>query len=162
MKNENLNPLSSIDAELADRLENDEAFRNRFIRFWAQNEVAAELRTLRKERKMRQAEVAKLARTGQSAISRIEKADYDAWGFKTLVRVAEILRARLRIKLEKIEDVVGSYRAGSNVAALADVDIVSGVGTATADHESIEQTSTGDDADFFADNQNEQSRYLQM
>jgi transcriptional regulator with XRE-family HTH domain len=100
-----LNPLSHIDGELADRLENDERFRRRFIRFWAQTEVATEIRTLRKKRHLRQEEVAALARTGQSAISRIEKAAYDGWTFKTLITIAETLKARLRITFEPIETV---------------------------------------------------------
>lgn len=104
-----LNPLG-IDAELADRLERDAAFRRRYIRMFAQAEVAAEIRALRKSRRLRQAEVADLAHTGQSAISRIEKADYDGWTFKTLIGIAEALRARLRITFEPIEDVVSSYR----------------------------------------------------
>jgi transcriptional regulator with XRE-family HTH domain len=109
MSSQRLNPLA-IDAELADRLEHDERFRRRYIRFFAQTEVAAEIRALRKKRRLRQAEVAKLAKTGQSAISRIEKAGYDGWTFKTLLAIAEELRARLRITFEPIEDVANGYR----------------------------------------------------
>lgn len=105
-----VNQMASIDAELADKLQNDDAFRRRYIRFWAQTEVASEIKQLRKARRMLQADVAKLAETGQSAISRIEKAEYDAWTFKTLIRIAEVLRARLRITFEPIETVVSNYR----------------------------------------------------
>ena len=107
-----LNPLS-IDAELADRLEKDDKFRRRYIRMWAQSEVAAEIRRLRKARRLRQGEVARLTGTGQSAISRIEKADYDGWTFKTLIAIAEELKARLRITFEKIEDVSAGYRGAT-------------------------------------------------
>lgn len=111
MASDNLvNPLTSIDAEIADRLERDEAFRNDYIRFWAQTEVASQIRQLRKARRKRQTEVARLAGTGQSAISRIEKADYDGWTYKTLIGIAEVLHARLRVKFEPIEDVIKSYR----------------------------------------------------
>ena len=121
-----LRPLS-IDTELADRLEKDERFRRRYIRFFAQTEVAAEIRNLRKKRQLRQAEVAKLAKTGQSAISRIEKADYDGWTFKTLIAIAEELRARLRITFEPIEDVASGYRG---LAATDDnTTFVTGSGT---------------------------------
>jgi transcriptional regulator with XRE-family HTH domain len=112
--NTHLKPLESIDAELAQRLLRDADFRRRFIRFWAQNEVASEIRSLRKARGLRQAQVAKLAETGQSAISRIEKADYDGWSYKTLISIAEALKARLRIRFERIEDVISSYEAGSH------------------------------------------------
>lgn len=127
-----LERLTSIDQELAERLENDERFRNRYLRRWAQNEVAAEIRKLRKQRKMLQADVAKLAKTGQSAISRIEKAEYDGWTFKTLLTIGESLRARLRITFEPIEDVVGGYRATSEGQA----QVFGSVGR------------TGDDVDF--------------
>jgi transcriptional regulator with XRE-family HTH domain len=109
MPSQTLTPLS-IDAELADRLDNDDRFRRRYIRFFAQTEVAAEIRALRKKRRLRQAEVAKLTKTRQSAISRIEKAGYDGWTFKTLIAIAEELGARLRITFEPIEDVANGYR----------------------------------------------------
>jgi hypothetical protein len=60
---------------------------------------------------MRQREVASLTKTGQSAISRIEKAEYDGWTFKTLIGIADALRARLRISFEPIEAVALSYQA---------------------------------------------------
>lgn len=115
-----LNPLTSIDYEIAERLENDEEFRRQFIRFWAANDAAGELRNLRKKRDLTQKAVADLAGTGQSAISRIEKADYDGWTFKTLVTIAEALRARLRITFEPLEEVVNAYR-GAAVAAESEV-----------------------------------------
>jgi DNA-binding XRE family transcriptional regulator len=108
-----LTPLGHIDKELADRLQNDDKFRRRYIRFWAQTEVASEIRMLRKKRRLRQQQVAELADTGQSAISRIEKAEYDGWTFKTLITIAEALRARLRITFEPIEVVAESYRGQS-------------------------------------------------
>jgi transcriptional regulator with XRE-family HTH domain len=130
MSSKLLNPLKSIDAELAARLQNDDAFRRRYIRFWAQTEVAAEILSLRRARGLRQVEVARLARTGQSAISRIEKADYDGWTFKTLIGIAEVLRARLRITFEPIEDVVGGYRTSTIPKAPVVLD---DIGTTTDD-----------------------------
>lgn len=110
-----LHPLASIDRELAERLEKDERFRNRYLRRWAQNEVATGIRSMRKRREMLQKDVATAAGTGQSAISRIERADYDAWTFKTLMGIAEALRARLRVTFEPIEDVIGSYQSSGDV-----------------------------------------------
>jgi transcriptional regulator with XRE-family HTH domain len=80
------------------------------LRRWAANEVATELRRMRKRRRVLQAALAAKAGTGQSAISRIEKEDYDGWTFKTLFSIALALDARLRIELEPIEDVVRSLR----------------------------------------------------
>lgn len=119
-----LSALSSIDAELAKRLLSDRAFRNRYIRFWAQNEVATELRSLRKRRDKKQSEVAQLAGTGQSAISRIERADYDGWTYKTLLAIAEALHARLSITFEPIEDVaarIASADGGSPFVVIGGV-----------------------------------------
>lgn len=110
-----LHPLASIDEELAERLEKDERFRSRYLRRWAQNEVATGIRSMRKRRDMLQVDVATAAGTGQSAISRIEKADYDAWTFKTLMGIAEALRARLRVTFEPIEDVIGNYRSSGDI-----------------------------------------------
>lgn len=101
--------LSSIDLGLAERLSNDERFRDRYLRAWAANEVASELRAMRKRRAMTQAALARKTATGQSAISRIEKQDYDGWTFKTLLTIALALRARLRIQLEPIEDVIQGF-----------------------------------------------------
>jgi transcriptional regulator with XRE-family HTH domain len=113
--NSTLNTLS-IDSELADRLERDPQFRAKYIRRWAQIQVASGIRALRKRRRKRQGEVAALAGTGQSAISRIEKADYDGWTFKTLLAVAETLDAQLSIEFRPIEEVLSEFRSQSNNA----------------------------------------------
>ncbi len=102
--------VSPIDLGLADRLENDAQFRARYLRRFSSSEVAAELRAMRVRRQMRQVDLATEARTGQSAISRIEKQDYDGWSYQTLLAIALVLRARLRIRLEPIEDVIEEYR----------------------------------------------------
>jgi len=128
-----LTPLLGIDEELADLLEHDDDFRRRFIRKFAQAEVAAEIRLLRKKRKLKQGQVAELAHTGQSAISRIEKADYDGWTYKTLIGIAEALRARLRIRFEPIEDVASGYRG------LASVDQVVATSVGRTKHELIDE-----------------------
>lgn len=111
MSSQRLTNRVSIDAELADYLERDADFRRQYIKAFAQAAVAAEIRGLRKLRKLKQAEVAQLVNTGQSAISRIEKADYDGWTFKTLLAIATELRARLRVTLEPIEDLIGQLRS---------------------------------------------------
>lgn len=102
--------VDPIELNLADRLDGDDAFRRRYLAKWAANQVATELRTMRQRRKMRQGDLAAAAHTGQSAISRIEKTDYDGWTFKTLLTIAAALRARLRIHLEPLEDVTQRYR----------------------------------------------------
>ena len=46
----------------------------------------------------------------QSAVSRIEQADYSGWSFNTLFRVADALEARLMVSFEPVEDVIDWYR----------------------------------------------------
>ncbi len=46
----------------------------------------------------------------QSAISRIEQADYGNWSLNTLFRVADALDARLCISFDPIEEVVAQYK----------------------------------------------------
>lgn len=139
-----LNPLS-IDAELAERLERDPEFRRRYIRKWAQVEVASGIRALRKRRRKRQGELAALANTGQSAISRIEAADYDGWTFKTLLTIAEALGARLRIAFEPLEDVVarqGGLFDATDVALIGTDDTSHG-----ATHEAFDVAPPADFVD---------------
>ena len=103
--------VTSIDIDLARRLASDARFRERYLRVWAAHEVASEIRSMRKRRTMRQADLARQTGTGQSAISRIEKEDYDGWTFKTLLAIAVALKARLRIQLEPIEIIVEKLKA---------------------------------------------------
>jgi transcriptional regulator with XRE-family HTH domain len=60
--------------------------------------------------KKRQVDLAKESGMLQSAISRIEQADYGNWSLKTLFRVADALDARLRIDFDPIETVIEQYR----------------------------------------------------
>ncbi len=85
-------------------------FRTKFFRKRAQDEIALQIRELRTKRNMRQADLAKICAMKQSAVSRIEQANYSAWNFKTLLRVAEALDVRLRVVLDPMEDVVREYR----------------------------------------------------
>lgn len=101
--------ISPIKLNLAKRLKEDKEFRNRFFHARAQDEVASSIIDLRKKRKMRQIDLAKHSGMKQSAVSRIEQADYSGWSFTTLQRVAESLDARVRIIFEPIEDVIKFY-----------------------------------------------------
>ncbi len=101
--------LEFIDLGIAERLRTDATFRARYLRAWARTEVANQIREMRQRRQMRQQDVARKTGTGQSAISRIEKADYEGWTFKTLLKIAEVLDARLEIALTPIESVVARH-----------------------------------------------------
>lgn len=82
---------------------------NKFFLSRARDDIAQQIRDLRNRRGLTQGEFAEKAEMKQSAVSRIEQADYAGWSFKTLARVAEVLEARLVIQLTPMEDVVKEY-----------------------------------------------------
>jgi transcriptional regulator with XRE-family HTH domain len=100
----------TIDLDISKRLKEDDEFRKGYFRALSRNEMAAQIIKLRKMRKMRQRDLADAVDTRQSAISRLEKADYASWNFQTLLGIAEALNARLHIQLEPSEDVIAQYR----------------------------------------------------
>lgn len=87
----------------------DVEFRRQFISQRAQNEIASQIRSLRRTRKLTQAEVAKRSGMLQSAISRLEQADYAGWSFKSLVRVADALDAVPMFALRPLEEFVADH-----------------------------------------------------
>ena len=107
--------ITPIKLRIAENLEKDKGFRSRFFRGQAQDEIAMSIRELREKRRMRQIDLAKKSNMKQSAISRIEQADYSAWSFTTLFRVADSLDARLRVVLEPIERVIDYYKEKEKV-----------------------------------------------
>lgn len=126
MSSQVLDRTVPIDLGLAERLRADPGFRRRFVRRWAQSEVAMQLRSMRQRRKLNQKQLAEKSGTGQSAISRAEQAEYDGWTFKTLVTLAEALDARLRITFEPIEDVIAMYSSNGQFEQIPDTGSVAG------------------------------------
>src|SRR5262245_17813903 len=108
--------LSPVKIDLARKLIN-RAFRTKFFRKRAQDEIALQIRELRLRRNMKQADLAKACSMKQSAVSRLEQAEYSAWSFKTLLRIAQALDARFRIVLEPMEDVIREYRDREKLVA---------------------------------------------
>ncbi len=104
-----------INLNIADKLENDKEYREEFFRGQAQDIIAMSIRGLRKKRSMLQKDLAKESGMLQSAISRVEQAEYSAWSFSTLFRVADALDARLKITLEPAEDVIEEYKKMEDV-----------------------------------------------
>jgi len=107
--------ISLVNLNIAKKLKEDKGFRKRFFRGQTQDEIAMSIRSLREKRVMRQIDLARESRMKQSAISRIEQADYSSWSFNTLLRVADALDARLRVTLEPAEIVIERYE-GKEVA----------------------------------------------
>lgn len=68
---------------------------------------------------MRQTDLAKAARMKQSAISRLEQAEYSRWGFNTLIRIADSLDARVIFRLEAAEDTIAEVERQERARASA-------------------------------------------
>ena len=102
-----------IDLKIAEKLRKDEDYRKAFFRAEAADSIALRIRDLRKERDdLTQAELAARADMKQSAISRIEQAEYASWSFNTLSRVAEALDSHLVVTFERNEDAIRKYEKG--------------------------------------------------
>ena len=100
---------SPIKLNIAKKLMEDKAYRKRFLQRRTQDEIAMSIRSLREKRQMRQVDLASESKMKQSAISRIEQAEYASWSLKILFRVADALNARVRVIFEPIEDVIEKY-----------------------------------------------------
>src|SRR5262249_49273709 len=94
--------LTDIRLGLTEKLRDPE-YRHEFFRVITQDDIAAQIRSLREKRGLRQVDFAKAAEMKQSAVSRIEQAEYSRWSFTTLMRVARALDARLRVIFEPAE-----------------------------------------------------------
>lgn len=97
--------ISSIDLGLTDKLR-DKRFRKKFFKATAQEGIASQIRFMREMRNMRQKDLAEAADMKQSAISRLEQADYSSWNLGTLLRLGEALDARVSVLIEPYEDVI--------------------------------------------------------
>lgn len=106
-----MEPASSIDLQLAEKLRDPE-YRRKFFLAEVSAQIAAQIIALRKRRGLSQSQVAEKIQTGQSAISRVERADYRNWSFNTLRKIADALDARIRMTIEPSEDVLFEYERG--------------------------------------------------
>lgn len=99
----------------------DPARRQAFFHSITQDEIASQIRELRRKRDLTQIAFARLAEMKQSAVSRLEQAEYAAWNWNTLVRVADTLNARWKIVLQPAEEAIREYmnpkEAGDNLPA---------------------------------------------
>lgn len=114
--------IGRIRFKLADKIRNPARRRKMFARM-AQDEIAMEVRALREKRGFRtQAAFAKHVHMQQSAVSRIENAEYQGWTFKTLLRVAHALDARLRVSFEPAEDFQRRFDESERTAEIEGAD----------------------------------------
>ncbi|MBI4536624.1 MAG: helix-turn-helix transcriptional regulator [candidate division NC10 bacterium] len=105
---------TNFDRYLSEQLK-DPAFVRRFQ--WAGQawDVALQIAALRQQAGLSQRELAKRIRTSQQQISRLESPDYEGHSLRMLRRVAQELRARVRVVIEP-EEPAATHRAAESLA----------------------------------------------
>lgn len=114
MDSERTLSLSHVSLRLAERLRTDKTFRADFFRRAAQETIASQIKYLREIRRMRQADLASATGMKQSAISRLEQAEYSKWNWTTLARIADALDARIEINFRPSEDIIRDLEGRHN------------------------------------------------
>jgi transcriptional regulator with XRE-family HTH domain len=71
--------------------------------------IAAQIIALRQRCGLNQQQVADLIGVRKTAISQVEKADYQNWSSNTLRNIADALDARIRVLIEPSEDILRQY-----------------------------------------------------
>lgn len=99
---------TSINLNLIERFKS-KSFFHKFFLHRVSDEISSKIRDLREKRELTQKEFASQADMKQSAVSRLEQADYGGWNFKTLARIAEVLDARLVVDFVPREDVIKDF-----------------------------------------------------
>ena len=101
--------LQSLNLKISEKLRRDVEYRRHYFRAQTADSIAIQIRELRKRRHdMSQTQLADSCGMKQSAVSRIEQADYSSWSLKTLWRVAEALESRLIVTFQPTEEAIGS------------------------------------------------------
>ncbi len=90
---------TNFDLYLEEQLK-DKAFSERFRKAGEAWDVAIQLASLRKKAGFSQKELAKRAGTSQQQISRLESPSYEGHSLSMLRRVAEVLGATVRVKIQ--------------------------------------------------------------
>lgn len=88
--------LSEVNLNIPEQMK-DKGFRDAFNATRTQDELATRLRNLREAKGLTQTQLADLCGMKQSAISRLEDADYDSWNYSTLTRLASALDAKVSV-----------------------------------------------------------------
>lgn len=112
-----MDSVTSIDLNVSEELKDPE-FAKLFFHQMARDEIAIGIRKLREKRELNQTQLARLAGMKQSAISRLEQAEYSGWSFPTLIRIADALGARLKFIIDPIEDVIREYEREEREASI--------------------------------------------
>lgn len=100
--------MSNFKKTIAEKLKN-RRYRHEFFAGRLKDEISTAIRDLRESRNMTQAQLAEAAHMKQSAISRLESASHGTWGIPTLLRLGEVLDARLRVTFVPMEEELLKY-----------------------------------------------------
>jgi transcriptional regulator with XRE-family HTH domain len=111
----NMTTAIPVRQNLSHRLRDNKKFRQHFFRSRTRNKIAAELRQLRELRGLKQADLKKKFGIHQSAISRIEQAEYSSWTYKTLLKATEALDGVLEVSIRPVEALIDRYHAEETV-----------------------------------------------
>lgn len=117
--------LDDVELNLVEELRKDSEFRIMFFKAEARRALARQIRSLRAKRGLRQKDFSKISGMAQSAVSRIEQADYSGWTFNTLWKIASALDARVKITIDPFEDIVYEYEdeRTSNISGAAEAAV---------------------------------------
>lgn len=155
--------LAPINLRLSERFRDPDYF-HAFFDERTRDEIASQIRDLREQRDLTQAAFARDADMQQSAVSRIEQADYSGWTYKTLLKVARVLRARVKIEFVSQEDVINDYRKREATQHAAEIEEsvieVAKSGTDLYQHLSGEERNALTKAASLAARQNKNDNYL--
>jgi transcriptional regulator with XRE-family HTH domain len=105
---------TDFDLYLEKQLE-EPAFAARFKHAGEAWDVALQIAALRKQAGLSQKDLARLLKTSQQQISRLESPGYEGHSLSMLRRVADVLRARVRVVIEPVET-KGSIRVAESPA----------------------------------------------
>ena len=99
---------TNFDRYLSEQLK-DPAFARRFKQAGQAWDVALQIAALRRQAGLSQRELAKRLKTSQQQICRLESPGYEGHSLSMLRRVAQALRARVRVVIES-EETVATHR----------------------------------------------------
>lgn len=125
-----------------------------FFERTTQDEVATQIRDWRKRRNLTQSAFAKLVEMKQSAVSRLESADYAAWNFATLMRIASALDGRWKVVFIPSDEAIKEFEdIESDAAASPSPTRVHGsaVQSSTANVIRVPQSNTGASTHMYGD-----------
>ena len=117
--------IKPVELKLSEKLRDREYFHG-FFEVRAQAEIPIQIRALMGKRELTQVQFGELCGMKQSAASRVLSEDYSAWNFKTLLRIARALDARLKVEFIPMEEVIAEYERSDELVGRTESSPTSG------------------------------------